>query len=359
MPPPTPGNRHDDASVATAASALPCLPSWLAVTDRGLYCRPGRFYIDPQRAVSRAVLTHGHGDHARPGHAAVLATAETLAILRARYGNAAGRRLQALAYGTPLVIDGVTVTLVPAGHILGSAQVRIDYGGDRAVVSGDYKRRPDPTCPPFEPVPCDLFITEATFGLPMFRHPPESEEIDRLLASLAAAPHRAHLIGVYALGKCQRLIALLRRAGYDRPIFLHGALTALCTVYERHGIALGPLAATTGGLRRRMAGEIVLCPPAAIADRWARRFPDPVTGLASGWMSIRQRAGERGVALPLVISDHADWNELTQTLDDVGAPTVLVTHGREDALVHHARSRGYRAAALSLAGTQQQGHGPR
>jgi putative mRNA 3-end processing factor len=198
-------------------------------------------------------------------------------------------------------------------------------------------------------VACDVFITEATFGLPVFRHPPDSGEVAKLLRSLDLFADRCHLIGVYALGKCQRLIALLRAAGYDRPIYLHGALAALCELYAAHGVALGPLAPVTRETRKALAGQIVLCPPSAIADRWSRALPDPVTGIASGWMMIRQRARQRGVELPLVISDHADWPELTATLADVDAGDVLVTHGREEALVHHARLAGRRAAALSLA----------
>ena len=190
----------------------------------GLYCEPGDFHIDPLQPVPRAVITHGHGDHARPGNGQVLATAETIAIMQARYGEAAGGALQPLAYGESLAIGEVAVRLVPAGHVLGSAQIVLDYRGSRVVVSGDYKRRPDPTCAPFEPQHCDLFITEATFGLPVFRHPPDRQEIDKLLHSLALFPERCHLVGVYALGKCQRVLALLRRAGYEEPVYLHGAL---------------------------------------------------------------------------------------------------------------------------------------
>jgi len=202
-------------------------------------------------------------------------------------------------------------------------------------------------------VPCDVFVTEATFALPVFRHPPDTQEIDRLLASLTLFPERAHLVGVYALGKCQRVIALLRRAGYDRPIYLHGALAPLCELYERLGVALGPLLPATGATKEALQGQIVLAPPGAIADRWARRLPDPLLGLASGWMRVRQRARQRGVELPLIISDHADWDELNQTLDDVGAPEVWVTHGREEALVHQARQRGIQARALALVGFEE------
>ncbi len=273
--------------------------------------------------------------------------------MRARYGDDAGP-IESLEYGTPLRLGEVIVRFIPAGHILGSAQVVIEHNGCRVVISGDYKRRTDPTCAAFEVVPCDVFITEATFGLPVFRHPPDGHEIERLLTSVRLFPDRCHLVGVYALGKCQRLIMLLRRAGYDRTIWLHGTLVNLCNVYARAGLDLGPISAISGGARRNLAGEIVLCPPSALADRWVRAFPDPVTVMASGWMGIRQRVRQRGVELPLVISDHADWDELTATLDDVGAPVVLVTHGREEALVHHAASRGYRASALSVAGFEDE-----
>jgi putative mRNA 3-end processing factor len=327
------------------------LPPWLKVTRGGcLWCEAGGFFVDPPRPVERAVITHGHADHARAGHAAVLATAETAAIMRARWGAEAAGAIEPLAYGEARTVGGVAVRLLPAGHILGSAQVVLDHGGTRVVISGDFKRRPDPTCAPFEPVACDVFVTEATFGLPVFRHPSDAGEIAKLLESLRLFPERAHLVGVYALGKCQRLIALLRAAGYDRPIFLHGALQALCDLYAGLGVRLGELRPATGAARKELAGEIVLCPPSALADRWTRAFPEPLTALASGWMRIRQRARQRGVELPLVISDHADWDELTRTLDEVGAPTVLVTHGREEALVHHARRRGFAADALSLAG---------
>lgn len=331
------------------------MPPWLTAGAHGIHCSAGDFFIDPPRPVDRAVITHGHADHARAGHQAVLATPETLAILRCRWGETAGGSLQPLAYGDTLQIGDARVTLFPAGHILGSAQVLIEHAGCRVVISGDFKRRPDPTCAGFLPVPCDVFVTEATFGLPVFRHPSDAGEVGKLLQSLLLFPDRCHLIGVYALGKCQRLIRLLRAAGYDRPIILHGALVALCRLYGEHGIDLGPLVPAAGVNRQGLTGEIVLCPPSALADRWARSFPDPVVGMASGWMLVRQRARQRGVELPLVISDHADWPELTATLADVGAPVVLVTHGREEALVHQAQLSGFAAAALALAGYDEEG----
>ena len=323
---------------------------WLRVTPAGLYCEPGDFHIDPLEPVPRAVITHGHGDHARPGHAHVLATEGTIAIMRRRYGELAGGSLQSARYGERVALGDMSLTLVPAGHVLGSAQLVIEYRGCRIVVSGDFKRRPDPTCPPFEPQRCDLFITEATFGLPVFRHPPDTHEIGKLLHSVRLFPERCHLVGVYALGKCQRVIALLREAGYDEPIYLHGALLGLTELYQQLGVELGPVLPGTGVERNELKGKIVLAPPAALGDRWTRRLPDPVASLASGWMRVKQRAKARGVELPLVISDHADWDELTTTLDEVGAQDVWVTHGREEALVHYAASRGLHARALALTG---------
>ncbi|MBL8698781.1 MAG: ligase-associated DNA damage response exonuclease [Alphaproteobacteria bacterium] len=333
---------------------MPVAETWIRVTPQGLFVEPGDFHIDPTRPVARAVITHGHGDHARPGHDDVLATAETLAIMRARYGDAAGRRLQAVRYGESLTLGGVRVRLAPAGHVLGSAQIVLEWQGTRVVVSGDYKRRRDPTCPAFEPQPCDVFVTEATFGLPVFRHPPDAQEIARLLASVRRNPDRAHLVGVYALGKCQRVIRLLREAGWESPLYLHGALQTLCDVYEHAGVALGPLQ-PVGAARSDLAGAIVLAPPSALGDRWSRRLPDPLSVAASGWMRIKQRAKQRGVELPLIISDHADWDELLATFSDVGAPEIWVTHGQEDALVHAAAQAGIRARALRLIGFDDEG----
>jgi putative mRNA 3-end processing factor len=334
---------------------MPAVSSWLRATPAGLHCEPGGFTIDPSRAVDRAVVTHGHGDHARPGHAQVLATAETLAIMRARYGDACAGAMQAAGYGESIRVGEVTVELRPAGHVLGSAQVVLTYAGQRAVVSGDYKRRPDPTTPPFEPVACDVFVSEATFGLPVFRHPDDGREIGKLIASAALFPERAHLVGVYALGKAQRVITLLRAAGWERPLYIHGALAGLCDLYRGFGIDLGDLRPATGAGKAELAGAIVLAPPSALADRWTRRLPDPVAAMASGWMGIRARARQRGAELPLVISDHADWDELTQTFRDVGAPEIWITHGREEALVHWARAQGFDAKALSLAGRGEEG----
>ena len=328
--------------------------SWLYPTPRGLYCEPGGFYVDPAVAVDRAVITHGHGDHARPGHRAALATPETLAIMRARFEDMPDTAQQVLKYGETVRLGEVEVRLAPAGHILGSAQAVLTYKNQRIVVSGDFKRRPDPTCPPFEPVPCDVFITEATFALPVFHHPSDAGEIGKLLRSVATFPERTHLVGVYALGKCQRVIRLLRAAGYDRRIWLHGALLSLCELYQEQGIDLGDVAPASEAILETFRGAIVLCPPGAMADRWSRRFAEPISAVCSGWMGVRARARQRGAELPLVISDHADWPELSQTLKDVGAPKVWVTHGREEALVFHARSLGIEAEALHLGGRDEE-----
>ena len=328
---------------------------WLHPTDRGLFCAPGDFYIDPHQSVERAIITHGHADHARSGHAAVLATRETIGIMQVRYGVGCAGSFQALAFGDRLVINGVSVWLAPAGHILGSAQVVLEWAGSRAVISGDYKRASDPTCQPFEIVPCDVFVTEATFGLPVFRHEPATGEVAKLLASLTAEPERAHMVGAYGLGKCQRVIRLLRDAGYDAPIYIHGAMTALCAFYESEGIALGALRPVTAATPKGLGGCIVMCPPSALGDRWSRRFHDPVSIFASGWMRIRGRARQRGVELPLVISDHADWPELIDTIIATGAGEIWVTHGREDALIHHLASLGRTARALALVGRDEEG----
>ena len=330
---------------------MPHPETWLKVLPDGLYCEPGGFYIDPVRPVSRAIITHAHADHARPGHGAVLASPETLALMDVRMGvGRAGASQQALPYGEPISLDGVQVWMEPAGHVLGSAQVAMEWRGTRAVVSGDYKRAADPTCLPFVPIPCDVFVTEATFALPVFRHPPAEHEVAKLLDSVSLFPERTHVVGAYALGKAQRVIALLRQAGWDRPIYLHGAQIPLCTAYERLGIPLGELLPATVAQKENLKGAIVIAPPSAIADRWARRLAEPVVCVASGWMRVRQRARSKGVELPLVISDHCDWDELNTTLDDVAAPEVWVTHGREDALIHECAKRGIHGRALRLVG---------
>jgi putative mRNA 3-end processing factor len=325
------------------------------ILDRNLHIRAIDTFIDPTSPKARAIITHGHADHARSGHGKVLATADTIAIMKVRYGEDCAGEFQALEFGVPLKIDDVTVTLYPAGHILGSAQVLVECGGVRAVVTGDYKRLADTTAQPFELVKCDLLVTEATFGLPVFQHPKPEREIARLLTSVGNFPERAHIIGCYALGKAQRVIKLLREAGYDAPIYLHGAMVRLCELYEERGIALGELKLAIEAGKGELAGQIVIAPPSALKDRWSRRMPDPVLAMASGWMSVKQRARQSLVELPLVISDHADWNELQETIADTGAGTVWVTHGREDALVYQCRQQGLTAEPLNIQGYEDEG----
>lgn len=287
----------------------------------------------------------------------MLATRQTLDIMALRYGTPFAGATQAADFGKTVDVNGVRVTFHPAGHVLGSAQIAVEQNGLRIVASGDYKRQPDATCAAFEPVSCDVFITEATFGLPVFRHPPDREEIGRVLRSAAQFPDRAHVIGAYALGKAQRVIRLLRDCGYDRPVYIHGALDTLSAYYQSQGVELGPLepATVSGGSKDDFAGAIVVGPPAAFADRWSRRFPDPISCFASGWMRIRQRAKQGGVELPLIISDHADWEELTETIKETGASEIWVTHGREEALVRWCELAGIVARPLHLVGYEDEG----
>jgi putative mRNA 3-end processing factor len=330
----------------------PNVQTWLRPEREGLYLPAADAWIDPARPVARAIITHGHSDHARGGHGEVWATAETLAIMAERYGPQPGAR--ALVPGERIDLGGVAVSLHPAGHVLGSAQVRLEQAGAVVVVSGDYKRSPDPSCAPFEPVPCDIFVTEATFALPVFRHPPAEAEIARALEALAANPERCLLIGAYALGKAQRVAALLRAAGHSAPIYLHGAMVKLMALYQSLGIELGELRPAAGVPAAELRGRIVLAPPSALTDRWSRRLPDPITAMASGWMRVRARARQRGVELPLVISDHADWDELTATILELCPREVWVTHGRDDALVHWCALHQVKARALHLVGREDE-----
>jgi putative mRNA 3-end processing factor len=322
----------------------------LTQTPAGLYCQAGDFYIDPVRASPRALITHGHADHARSGHGAVMATRETLAIMELRYGADFTTSRQTAVYGERVRIGEAQISFHPAGHVLGSAQILIEAAGYRVVVSGDYKRGHDPTCAPFEVLRCDAFISEATFGLPVFRHPDARHEVDRLLDSCRAFPDRAHLVGAYSLGKAQRMMALIREAGWERPIWLHGAMEKITDLYRAEGVALGESRKIVGKERGKLGGEIVICPPSATRDLWARGFTDPVVAFASGWMRIRARARQGGVQLPLVVSDHADWDELCATILDTGCEEVWITHGAEDALVHWATQQGLRARPLHLMG---------
>ncbi|MGU3494638.1 ligase-associated DNA damage response exonuclease [Xanthobacteraceae bacterium A53D] len=322
----------------------------LCPSPKGLYSPAGDFYVDPTRPVPRAVITHGHSDHARRGHGKVLATRETLDIMALRYGEDFAGETQAIAYGESVEVNGVRVTAHPAGHVLGSAQMALDWRGLTIVASGDYKDAFDPTCAPFVPVRCHVFISEATFGLPVFRHPDAAHETAKLMKSVALFPERAHVLGAYSLGKAQRMMALIRQAGHTAPLYVHGALTAISAYYEEAGIPLGEVRHVKGVKKADLAGAIIIAPPSAITDIWTRNFPDPVTAFASGWMRVRARARQRGIELPLVVSDHADWDGLMASVTATGCEELWVTHGAEDALVHWAGTRGLRAQPLHMVG---------
>ena len=320
----------------------------LRLTPQGLYCEAGDFHIDPVRKVPRAVITHGHADHARPGHDAVLATQPTIDVMRARYGQKCARSMQALQYGQTVQLGTASLSLLPAGHVLGSAQACIEVGGGRIIVSGDYKRGRDLTCPPFEPRACDVFVTEATFGLPVFNHPSPELEIAKLLESLALFPERAHHVAAYSLGKAQRLLALLRLQGYDEPVFVDRSTAKLCELYEHHDVPLGHLVILEAGQATR--GRLVIAPPSARNLLEDHGEQEPITSFASGWMRVQKRARNGGGDLPLIISDHADWAELTRTIEEINPAELWITHGEEAALMAWAASRKIQARPLSIAG---------
>ncbi|WP_138422250.1 ligase-associated DNA damage response exonuclease [Maritimibacter alexandrii] len=332
----------------------PAFEDILIPRPEGLYCPVGDFYVDPVRPAAKALITHGHADHARSGHGAVLASQQTLDIMAIRYGEDFAKSRQAV--DGPVEVNGVTVSFHPAGHVLGSCQIRLEAKGMVAVVSGDYSRVANPACAPFEPVPCNLFITEATFALPVFKHPEPADEIAKLLASVRAFPERPHLIGAYALGKAQRVIMLLREAGYDAPIYVHGALQRLSDYHIEQGVPLGDLRPATmdKAEARDLREAIVISPPSAFASPWVQRFADPVIGFASGWMQIRARARQRGVELPLIISDHVDWPDLTATIQEIDPSEFWITHGRDDALMRWAELNQRRARPLHLVGYEDE-----
>ena len=321
-------------------------PPLIELRPEGLYCAAGDFHIDPWRPVPRAALTHGHADHARSGSARYLAAAQGLGLLRHRLG--ADSPLEGLAYGERVALGDTVVSLHPAGHILGSAQVRIEHAGETWVVTGDYKRDPDPTCAPFELVPCDVLITEATFALPVYRWEPTESVARAILAWWDECARRRvpAVLFCYALGKAQRLLAELARV-VERPVHLHGAMVPLVQVYRDAGIAMLPTLPVSDSARGRdFAGELVLAPPSAEGTPWMRRFRDASTAFASGWMRVRGNRRRRGHDRGFVLSDHADWPALVATARECGARRVLATHGSTDAYVAFLREQGIDAAPL-------------
>jgi putative mRNA 3-end processing factor len=319
----------------------------LTRTDRGLYCEAGDFYVDPWEPVDRAVITHAHGDHASWGSKAYLTSEPGVAVLRARLEP--GARIRGIGYGEPVGLNGVTISLHPAGHILGSSQVRIVHRGEVWVVSGDYKTDPDPTCTPFEPVRCHTFITESTFGLPIYRWAPQAEVLEEINAwwrSNAAAGKTSLLFG-YTLGKAQRLIA-----GLDPsigPILTHGAVERMTRAYRESGVALPPTTYAGTMLQERRSettGAIVVAPPHASGSPWLRRFAPYSTGFASGWMLIRGARRRRSLDRGFALSDHVDWPSLLDAIRATGAGEVWVTHGFTEPVVRWLGEQGVEARAV-------------
>jgi putative mRNA 3-end processing factor len=330
-------------------------PDLVLPRPEGLYCPAGDFYIDPWRPVDRAVLTHAHSDHARAGHARYLAAAPGLPLLRARLGEVA---IQAAEYGETVEIGGVRVSLHPAGHVLGSAQVRLEHRGRVWVVSGDYKLDPDATCAPFEPLRCDAFITESTFGLPIYRWEPAA----RLHASINewwaanADQQRASVLYCYALGKAQRILHELD--GAIGPIIVHGAVQTVDAAYREAGVRLPDTRLVSevldaGSLRR----ALVLAPPSAQGTTWLRRFGDYTDAFASGWMRLRGARRRRAVDRGFVMSDHADWPSLLTAITATGAERVCVTHGNVAVLVRWLAEQGRDARAYATEFNAQEDEG--
>ena len=319
------------------------------VTDRGLYCSAGDFYIDPWAPVSNALITHAHSDHARVGHQNYFATELSVPILKKRLG--ADIKIRGLNYREPITLGGVKVSFHSAGHILGSAQIRVDNGGPVWVISGDYKRDSDPSCAPFEVVPCDVFITEATFALPVYRWEPTEQIAAQIYAwwDRNRSANKASVLFCYALGKAQRLLAELAKIT-DRTVFTHGAVESLVEVYRQAGVAMCPTQkvseAESPKKCQEFAGELILAPPSAQGSSWMRRFGDADTGFASGWMRIRGSRRRRGYNRGFSLSDHADWPSLLRTVKETGAKMVYATHGYSEILSRSLQESGIEAATL-------------
>jgi putative mRNA 3-end processing factor len=316
----------------------------IIVNAAGLYCPAGDFYIDPWRPVERAVITHGHSDHARPGNGVYLCHRDSAPILRHRLGDI---RIESLAYGETLDRNGVKVSLHPAGHVLGSAQIRVEHRGGVWVASGDYKLEADGTCEAFTPLRCDAFITESTFGLPIYKWRPQQEilsDINRWWRA-NAEQGQASVIGAYPLGKAQRILRHLDPS--VGPIVCHGAVESLNEIYRACGVPLPQTFMTRDGLdKKTLSRALVLAPPSALNSPWMRRFGDYSDAFASGWMQIRGNRRRRGVDQGFVLSDHADWPGLMQAIEATGARRVLVTHGGVAPLVRYLTEKGYDAAAI-------------
>jgi putative mRNA 3-end processing factor len=317
--------------------------SLIVARPEGLYCPAGDFYIDPWRPVARAVITHGHGDHARVGSDAYLCQQDSVPILRRRLGDISVR---GAAYGETVELNGVRISLHPAGHILGSAQVRVEHKGEVWVASGDYKTEPDGTCAPFEPIRCHAFITESTFGLPIYRWRPQTTiaaEINAWWRANAGAG-RTSVVFAYSLGKAQRVLALLDAS--TGPILCHGAVDPMNAIYRERGVALPATTSPAGLAKAAMRTALVVAPPSAAGSTWMRRFPDYADAFASGWMQVRGNRRRRGVDRGFVLSDHADWEGLLSAIAATGATRVLVTHGSTATLARYLSERGLQAESV-------------
>ncbi|MCP9842060.1 ligase-associated DNA damage response exonuclease [Synechococcus sp. J7-Johnson] len=308
----------------------------LRLTPQGLYCPAAEAWIDPWRPVARALITHAHADHARPGCGEYWAIGASEAILRQRLG--AGISLIPVDYGQLHRIGAARVSFHSAGHVLGSAQIRLEAGGESWLVSGDYKRCADPSCAPFEPVQADVFITEATFGLPVYRWSSGAAVANAIRAWWQGAPERPSLLFAYAFGKAQRLLAELAAIGVEQEVLLHGAVQALMPAYRQEGVAMVPTRPVSDLPRSEsLAGKLVIAPPSAHRSAWMKRFKDPQTAFVSGWMAVRGARRRRGFERGFVLSDHADWDGLLRTVRDTGARQVYVTHGNSDGLARYLR----------------------
>ena len=318
----------------------------IQVTPQGLYCPQGDFYVDPWGKVERAVVTHGHSDHARLGSQQYFCSVASVPILQHRLPQAGD--IQPLAFGETLQLGKATVSLHPAGHILGSAQVRIAAEGEVWVVTGDYKRCADPTCEPFEVVPCDALITEATFGAPVYQWQPGSETVGEIYQWWMANRRLGltSLLFCYALGKAQRVLAELTRFT-DEEVYTHGAVEAITAIYRQQGVAMLPTRVTTDLLKdHSYTGALIIAPPSAHRSVWMKRFKNVSTGFASGWMRVRGHRRRRGYQRGFVLSDHADWPGLLRTVQETGANQIYVTHGYKDLLARYLSHEGYAAQSL-------------
>lgn len=307
--------------------------SVITVRPEGLYCEAGGFYIDPWRPVETALITHAHADHARSGSQHYIATAQSEGILRKRLGQQIA--LQGVDYGERLKLGNTWVSLHSAGHVMGSAQIRVEHQDTVWVVSGDYKRCTDPTCEPFEVVPCDVFITEATFGLPIYKWHSGAETSRRIYEWWQQDRDRPSILFCYAFGKAQRILSELRRYT-DATVYVHGAIAALNDIYRTQAIPLLPTITTSEMPRDyTYAGDLILAPPSGHRSSWMKRFKAPQTAFASGWMAVRGARRRRGYERGFVLSDHADWSGLVQTIQETGARQVYVTHGQSDVLARY------------------------